>query len=828
MTRMTKLAATLKRLLLVTALMLGVGLLSACESAEERAEKHFQTGMALLEEGDVERALVEFRNVFKLNGQHKEARLAYARVERERGNVQEAYSQYLRLVEQYPDNLEGRRALAQMALRTGNWEEVERHGKAAAEIDPDDTLVQSINNTAAYFRAARDRDAKGRAAGAEKALVLLEDNPGLYSAWQVRIDDAIRAEDWTRALTDIDAAFANVEGGERESLYSLRLGVLQELGDVAAIEAQLEEMLVEFPDDPGVKQLLVRVYVSQDKIDDAEAFLRSEADPEAEDTAPVEQLLSFLETFRGREAAIGELDMIIAGGGPNEPLFRALRAKLNFNAGNEQDAIAEMEAILEGAERTQTTRQIEVDLARMLFRSGNAVGARALVEQVLAEDRSNVGAIKLKAHWLIEDDKTGDAIILLRTGLGQAPRDPELLTLMARAHERDGNRRLMGEMLALAVEASRNAPDTSLRYAAHLVQEESYLTAEGVLIDALRLAPANTDLLAALGNVYIEMQDWGRIDSVVSSLEGIGSAEANVISKELTARRLAAQNRTEELTDFLDELSRDPELGSGAGIALIRTLLARGDVEGALTRVESLLADDPGNAGLRFVRAFALSVDGQTEAADEVYQNLNDEFPENEQFWMARYRLHTAEGNPDRAQKVLQDGLTRLPKSLNLQWALAGELQKVGDIEGAIAVYEQLYEQNSNSAVIANNLASLLSTHRDEPEALERAYLIAKRLRGSDVPQFQDTFGWIAHRMGDNDAALNHLLPASEGMPGDPAVRYHLARTYAALEQDAAALETYRKVIELVDPANPPEFMAEVEAEVARLSAPAEGATATE
>ena len=57
--------------------------LSACDTAEERAEKHYQAGLALLEEGDVERALVEFRNVFKLNGQHKEARLTYARLERD-------------------------------------------------------------------------------------------------------------------------------------------------------------------------------------------------------------------------------------------------------------------------------------------------------------------------------------------------------------------------------------------------------------------------------------------------------------------------------------------------------------------------------------------------------------------------------------------------------------------------------------------------------------------------------------------------------------------------------------------------------------------------
>ena len=58
------------------AVLLSFGLLSACDSAEERAEEHYQKGLALIEEGEVDRALVEFRNVFKLDGYHEGARLA--------------------------------------------------------------------------------------------------------------------------------------------------------------------------------------------------------------------------------------------------------------------------------------------------------------------------------------------------------------------------------------------------------------------------------------------------------------------------------------------------------------------------------------------------------------------------------------------------------------------------------------------------------------------------------------------------------------------------------------------------------------------------------
>jgi len=58
--------------------------LAACDSAEERAEAHYQSGLELLEEGDVDRAIVEFRNVFEYNSNHRDARAALADIFRNR------------------------------------------------------------------------------------------------------------------------------------------------------------------------------------------------------------------------------------------------------------------------------------------------------------------------------------------------------------------------------------------------------------------------------------------------------------------------------------------------------------------------------------------------------------------------------------------------------------------------------------------------------------------------------------------------------------------------------------------------------------------------
>ena len=50
------------------------------------------------------------------------------------------------------------------------------------------------------------------------------------------------------------------------------------------------------------------------------------------------------------------------------------------------------------------------------------------------------------------------------------------------------------------------------------------------------------------------------------------------------------------------------------------------------------------------------------------------------------------------------------PASGTLQLIQAGEMEQAGDIDGAIAVYEAMYAKNSSNVIIANNLASLITT----------------------------------------------------------------------------------------------------------------------
>lgn len=774
--------------------------LSGCESSEERAERHFQSGLALLEAGDVDRALVEFRNVFRFNGKHHEARLTYARIQRDRGQIAEAYSQYLRLVEQYPEDLEGLRALGEIAILRGDWAEAERHARAAREIAPEDGVVVALNASVDYRKASAAGDRAGAEAAAAAARAVLARDPANAIARRLSIEAYAQAGDIEDALAETEIALQAAP--EDRALHKMKLNLLINRRDEAAVGAHLKQLFELFPDDEEVQALLIAWYMDTGDLAGAEAFLRgltTTGTPEQMEQAKV-AVAQFLLATRGQEAAQAELDRLIAAETANPEavaLYRSLRAAIRFDAGERDPAIAEMEEILASAAPSERIRDIKVALARMLETTGNHVGARARAEEVLAEDPTHVGALQMQATWLIRADRPGEAIVALRTALDQEPRNPETLTLMAEAHLRDGSRELAGERLAVAAEVSGMRAAEALRYASFLIEDDRLPTAETVLINALRAAPGQPQLLAALGEVYLRQSDFPRTEGVIRELEELGTPEAKGTANELRVTLLFRQNKADESIALVERLIEQGEAGLGASAMVVRKHLQAGDVAQAKSYLDTLLAEHPDDRTLKLLRAGVLASAGEVAEAETLYRGMIEADPADIAPVRGLYVLLRANDRAADASALLDAALEPTGRNADLLFLRATELEAKGDIDGAIAHYEELYTRNSSSQLIANNLASLIATHRTDPESLERAYAIARRLRGSDVPALQDTYGWIEYRRGNFTEALANLEPAAAGLPKDPFVQLHLGLTYAALNRTEEARATLTRALEI-------------------------------
>lgn len=809
---------------LPTALLAATFALSACESVEDKAERKYQDSLELAAAGDVDRAIVELKNVFNLDNDHRDARMFYADLQQKNGNYEEAFGHYLLVAEQFPNDFQARYELAVLAGVSGNWDEARRHAEVGVKVEPDDLPMRAIM-TAVEYNAAVDRsDDTAAAVLVKEADALLETLPGDRFARQVVVDSYIRAQEPYKALASVDEA---LELNPADPQFNqIKLTLLAQAEDVEGLGDHLKSMVALFPDNQEIRIALVRWYLANDAADEAEEFVRGLV-ATSDDAVPARVgLVQFLAQVRGEDAAIAELDLLITEG-LDDTTFRLMKASLVFDSGEQEEAISQLETLVAEGNESERLNSAKTTLARMLVTAGRTEEAKTLVEAVLAEDNQEVQALKLKATWLIEDDQVRDAVLALRSALDQSPRDAEAITLLARAYERDGNRELMADSLALAVEASGNAAPESLRYANYLIQNEKYLSAEDILLDALRRAPLNTTLLQYLGRVYTAMSDWPRAEQTVQSLERLGTDEANNIAAGLQATILQRLARTDESIDILRSVIRDGQPGLAAQAAIIRTHLANGEVEPARAYMNELLAsveDSEDSAGIYYLNAALLAVEGNFDEAEEIYRDLLEEDDTREAVWRALIAAQIRQGEDAEAEETLSNALKALPDSSNLLWIMAGLMEREGKIDEAIDIYQALYEQDSNSTIIANNYASLITTYRDDEQSLQQAYRIARRLRGTQVPAFQDTYGWIAYRLGNLQEAIENLEPAARRLPQDPIVQYHLARVYIASGRSEDAIPYLERAVQLW--ADSPLPLA-AEANAALLQAKGEGVAPT-
>ncbi|MFZ3583328.1 tetratricopeptide repeat protein [Loktanella sp. DJP18] len=795
-----------RHLTLCVLLIFGTVGLAGCKNDAERAADYFQSAQALLASGDVERAKVELRNVFENDAFHEPARRTLAQLLLDDGDLAGAYQQYRYIAEAQPDLADVRLTMAELALKLGDLTEARTHFAAADAIVPDDPRARVLKAAFDYQNAADSGDSAAMSTAADKAGILLAELPDNEIAQRVVIDSLLQSGDPQAALPEIEKALTLTPDDYQLNLLKLRL--LNDADNIAGTGAQLQTMVELFPDNEELAGDLIRWYMSQNDTAGAESFLRDLA---GDDTGPIDGHLSvvqFLQVTQGDAAARAELDRLATANADadNADIYRALAAVIDFGQGQKDGAIATLEGILADATASDQTSRIRMMLSQMLAETGNIVGARAQIEQVLAADPTNVAALKMRAAGAIRDDDPTAALVDLRAAVDQSPQDAEIMTLMADAYIRDGNKDLAGERLAQAVNVSKSAAPESLRYARFLLQDGRNAAALNVLADARTANPGNVEILSLLGERLLAQESWVQVQRVIGDLNEAGTPAATEAAKTLQTALLVAQNRLEEGVDFLQGAITGGDADTRTVLQMIQLQLRAGDISEARRVLDSALAATPDDDALKLLDANLKAAEGNVAGAEDGLRDAIARLPEAEAPVQMLYNLLRGQDRTADASDVLTAALDRMPQAGTLAVMRAGELETAGDIEGAIAIYDDLYARNSGNVIVANNLASLIATHRDDPESLARAEAIARRLRSTDVPAFQDTYGWIAYRQDNLDEALTYLESAAAGLPDDPLVQFHLGMVYVALDRPADARPVLTRALEIAGDSTLPQF----------------------
>ncbi len=765
--------------------------LSACSSPEEKAQAHLESGQELLAKNDYVKAGLEFRNAVKFNDKLVEGWVGLSKVEEQAQNWSGVNSTLTKVLELDPDHFESLVRIGKLQLIAGNVDTALEYINKAYDQKSDNSDVLAAR--AAVLLRLNDREGARR--DGERALALDTENTDAYA---VLATERIADGDLKNGLLFIDRGLA---ADERDlALLLLKVRAFEQQKDDVQLEATLRQLLSFYPDQVAFRRALMSMMLDRKRFDDAETEMRALVANDPDNPAAALELVRFMGRLKGPASARTEL-LRLRKEFPQKIDYSLALAEFDFGQGEIDDAKAQLKAIIDKGEPEEDIRRSRILLARMHLSQKEVETASKLIADVLAADEKNADALALRAAIRLDANDTENAITDLREALGQQPRSVPLLRLLGKALERQGAVELAEERFGQAVSVANYQAGITLEFVSFLIRRGKLDKAEQILTDAVGRHSNDRRLLTSLARLRLNKQDWAGAEQISQILKKLGD-QGGVSDQILGAAQLGQQKFDQSAETFKTVFAQSQGAGRpmlGATMAYVRA----GKLDEAEKFVSSVLQANADNAEARVLMGALKEFQQKPEEAVSAYEKAIERQPGNAAGYRALARYHVKARNLDEAETVLKTGRDKTSGDFSLSLELSSILEFKRDIDGAIAIYEELLVSRPNALVVANNLASLLADYRDDEASLARANELTFLLKSTDLPHFKDTLGWVAYRRGNYQAALGYLQEAVKKLPELNLVRYHLAMTHRALEQSAKARAEFAKALDLTKEGDP-------------------------
>jgi cellulose synthase operon protein C len=769
--------------------VLAILLLAACGSAEDRAQGHYERGAKLLAQQDFVRASIEFRNAVRL-----------------KKNLVAAW-----------------RGLAQIEERNRNWGALNATLRTIVDLDPKDAdsrlslgklllLSNSLDEALTLANAAHALDSKNPAILAFKAAVLLRlnDNAGAVREAKlalaldpVHVDATLVLAAERRSSGDLEGALRLLDSGpvgdiKNLSVQIFKIGILGQLKDLPQIEALLKKLSEFYPQQIVFRQQLVRLYLSEKRTADAEKELRAIASASPTNTEAGLDVVRLLGAVQGAAAAETELLALIkAGQGSEAVRYQIALAELKLAQGNAAESIKLLEGLAASTKSRDDVLTVQTRLAEIYLGRRQLDEADKVISGMIRTDSRNTNALRLRALLQLERGNLESAVSDLRQALNDQPRSTDLMVLLASAYERSGSIELAERQFADATRASNYDATVGMNYVSFLRRRGNVAHAEEVLTEMLSRRANNVAVLSALAEVRLQRQNFAGAQQIADLIRKVSSDWGHVADQILGAA-LSGQKRFDESVAAVESAYSAAIPGATQPMAaLVGAYVRAKQIDKAVAMLRSVLRENPQNAEAHVLLGNIQLIQNAPGEALKSFQAAIAQRPQNVVGYRALADFYLRQNKTDEALAAIQAGLKQVSDSAPLRLALAGVLELKRDFEGAIAEYEILVKAQPGSMVFANNLASLLAEHRSDKASLDRAMALAASLRKSQVPHFMDTLGWVYFRQGNAKSAVPLLEQAVAELPNIALVRYHLGRSYLALNERAKATEQLKRALEL-------------------------------
>ena len=782
----------MKKIVIVLISLVAFGSLSGCSSPEEKAAAHLANAEAFLEKNDPEKARIEFRSALQLNQNLPEAWYGLARIHEQRREWNKAYNILTRIRDSNPRYMNGRILLANILLAANRIDEALEDARDIVELAPDDARAHAIMG-AVQFRLG---DLEAARQSVEKALLL---DPKSEDATLVKARILVAEEKYSEALDVLDKILAATP--DNASHYVMKLGIYEELGDQSAVLQTYTEMVKQFPDNVAFERALVRHHTQSGNLDQAELLLKRSVEENPQSIEEKLRLVGFLTRHRSSDKSIGLLNTYIEQDS-DEYRFRFALAELYLRDNQTEQAIDIYKGIVRDDEVQPNGLQARNVLARIYLLAGMLADSKALIDEVLTHDKNNENAQLVLARFNLAEGKQNDAVTNLRTVLRDNPTSIEALTLLGRAQAEAGASNLAIESLTSAFEMNPASADVAGQLVRLLVRTGQPEQADEILWKSIKAGNESVEALRLLTQVSLMLGKWGQAEQLAQRLNSVEGEEARA-QQALGLVYHGREQQDESILAFRRAYELDPQVAEPV-VALVKSYVKDGKVEKAKSFLQSVVAESPENSTAYHLLGQLSLRDKDVQAAIGYFEKVIEVAPGFELGYLSLGSIYLRENKLSKAEAIFTSGVKAVPASLTLSINQALVVEGQGKFDRAIELYEGLLQGNPNIIVARNNLASLLSDHRDDTASHERARELAADFRDSKIPLFRDTYALASVKLS---LYLEEAIVILKGIVRENETvglyHYHLGEAYRKNVNSFDARKHLRRAVELESPESP-------------------------
>lgn len=736
--------------------------IAGCGGKEERKAMHLQKGKTFYAQAQYDKARVELKNVLQIDPKTPEAHYLIGIIEEQEQNWPRAFGSYRAAIELDPGQLEAKVRLGRLYLLSGALRE--------AEDTMADVLARRPGDPGGRFLKAGILVRKGDIAGAiQEASEVVAADPaqvdatsllaGLYAG---QGDDA-HAEQVLEQGVKVNA--------KSVPLYLDLAGVSARRNELGKAEKAYIDVVAIEPKTLKYRTTLANFYVQTNHLDKAEATLREAVRADPDDSERYLLLADFLANKRGAERAESELRSAIQATPRAYPLRFAL-GRLYEAMGRPEQAELVYREIIADARTGPEGLKGRLFLARIKRATGQDGVANRLVEEVLAENPRDSGALLLRGQMAMVKDDVKRSIADFRAALKDQPESAEIIALLASAYAADHEPRLGKDAFDNAITRYPGNGNLRTALAEFLMAGKDYGGALRELDIALNADPRNVRAYQLKVDAQAAISDWHGAEETLGKLKAVLPSEP-VAYYRLGLLYLAQGKRDQALVQ-LESAARQVPHALEPLTAIVTILVEQGKADKAIGRIGQVIQAIPDNLFAQTLLGDIYVKQQKYAEAEAAFRRALEIDPKAPGAYVGLANLHLARGDADGAMTTLQRGLLANPGEPVLSEVLAETYGRIGAQDKAIAEYEKILVRNPGADLAANNLASLLIERRGDKANLERALVLTKRFENAPNSHFLDTLGWTYFLMGSNDRALPILQRAVAAASQDPSVQYHL------------------------------------------------------